>query len=71
MVPLIPQLETLIERHRKASGNPASGPIFANGVGNHLDLDCLYRRQMKEPLKQARIDVNSWNWNLATALASR
>lgn len=55
-VPLILQLEALLERHRKACGNPASGPIFANGVGNPLDLDCLYRRQMKEPLKQARIE---------------
>jgi integrase len=47
-VPLIPQLEALLERHRKASGDPASGPIFANGVGRPLDLHCLYRRQMKE-----------------------
>ena len=34
----------------------ASGPVFANGLRNPLDLDCLYRRQMKEPLKQAKID---------------
>jgi hypothetical protein len=32
-VPLIPQLEALLERHREASGNPASGPIFPNGAG--------------------------------------
>jgi len=60
-VPLIPQLETLLERHRKAIGSPASGPIFANGVGNPLDLDCLYRRQMKEPLRQARIEWEGWH----------
>ena len=59
--PLIPQLEALLERHRKANGNPASGPIFANGVRNPLDLDCLYRRQMKEPLKQARIAWEGWH----------
>lgn len=60
-VPLIPQLETLLERHRKTSGNPASGPIFANGVGKPLDLDCLYRRQMKESLKRARIEWEGWH----------
>jgi integrase len=60
-VPLILQLETLLERHRKASGNPASGPIFANGVGKPLDHDCLYRRQMKEPLKQSRIEWEGWH----------
>ena len=52
-MPLIPELEALLERHSEASGNPASGPIFANGPGKALDLDSLYRRQMKEPLKAA------------------
>jgi integrase len=60
-VPLIPQLETLLEQHRKACGNPASGPIFANGVGKPLDLDCLYRRQMKEALEKARIEWEGWH----------
>ena len=60
-VPLIPQLQTLLEQHRKASGSPASGPIFANGAGKALDLDSLYRRQMKEPLKQAGIEWEVWH----------
>jgi hypothetical protein len=38
-VALIPQLEALLEQHRKMSGNPASGPIFASRVGKPLDLD--------------------------------
>jgi hypothetical protein len=32
-VPLIPQLNALLEQHRERSGNPAFGPIFANGAG--------------------------------------
>jgi integrase len=60
-VPLIPQLEALLERHREASGNPASGPIFANGAGKAFDLDSLYRRQMKDPLKAAEIEWEGWH----------
>jgi integrase len=60
-VPLIPQLEALLERHRKASGSPASGPIFANGKGKALDLDSLYHRQMKEPFKAAGIEWEGWH----------
>jgi integrase len=59
-VPLIPQLEALLDRHRKASGNPASGSIFANG-GKALDLDSLYRRQMQGPLKAAGIEWEGWH----------
>jgi integrase len=60
-VPLIPQLEAILERHRAGHGNPSSGPIFANGVGKALDLDSLYNRQMKEPLKRAGIDWEGWH----------
>jgi integrase len=60
-VPLIPQLEALLERHREANGNPASGPIFANGAGKAFDLDSLYRRQMKERLKAAGTEWEGWH----------
>lgn len=60
-VPLIPQLEALLERHREASGSPASGPIFANGKGKALDLDSLCHRQMKEPLKASGIEWEGWH----------
>ena len=60
-VPLIPQLEAWLEQHRAASGNPVSGPIFANGAGKALDLDSLYRRQMKQPLKAAGIEWEGWH----------
>ena len=60
-VPLIPQLEVLLERHRALNGNPASGPIFANRVGKALDLDSLYRREMKDRIRAAGIDWEGWH----------
>jgi len=60
-VPLIPQLETILEQHRRVSGNPVSGPIFVNNAGKGLDLDSLYRRQMREPLKHAGIEWEGWH----------
>jgi integrase len=61
VVPLIPQVCTLLEQHRVACGNPISGPIFANGAGNALDLDSLYQRQMKCPLRQTGIEWEGWH----------
>jgi integrase len=60
-VPLIPQLSALLEVHRAANGNPASGPIFANGAGKAMDLDSLYQRQMKSPLERAGIEWEGWH----------
>ena len=51
----------MLERHREAMGNPATGPIFANGAGTAFDLDSLYRHQMKERLEQAGIDWEGWH----------
>jgi integrase len=60
-VPLIPQLEVLLQKHRAANGNPNKGPIFPNGVGKAVDIDSLYHRQMKEPLEAAGIDWEGWH----------
>jgi integrase len=60
-VPLIPQLNTLLEQHRERSSNPTLGPIFANGAGKPLDLDSLYRRQMEKPLKEVGIEWEGWH----------
>ena len=51
----------MLERLREAMGNPANWPIFANGAGKRLDLDSLYRHQMKERLEQAGIDWEGWH----------
>jgi integrase len=60
-VPLIPQLNALLEQHRDRSGNPAFGPIFANGAGKPVDLDSLYHRQMEKPLREAAIEWEGWH----------
>ena len=61
VVVLIPQVSALLEQHRIACGNPVSGPIFANGAGNALDLDSLYQRQMKEPFRKAGVEWEGWH----------
>jgi len=60
-LPLIPQLQSMLERHRETMGNPATGPIFANGAGKGFDLDSLYRHQMRDRLEQAGIEWEGWH----------
>jgi len=60
-VPVIPQLEQILDEHRKSFGNPAGGWIFQNSRGNPLDLDALYRREMKHVLRRAGIDWCGWH----------
>jgi integrase len=60
-VPCREEESAILQRYRRSSGNPASGPIFMNGAGKGLDLDSLYRRQMQEPLKLAKIEWEGWH----------
>src|SRR5260370_11913458 len=50
-VPVIPQLAERLAAHRKACGNPATGPIFANGSGKPLSLDWFCWTYMRDVLK--------------------
>jgi integrase len=43
-VPVIPQLQGMLDAHRKTCGNPVTGPIFANSAGNPMDLHNLEYR---------------------------
>jgi integrase len=43
-VPVIPQLQAMLDAHRRACGNPVCGPIFASGAGNPVDLQNLANR---------------------------
>jgi integrase len=52
-VPVIPQLAQRLSAHRLKCGNPVAGPIFRNSVGNPLDLNACYQREMKDVLKRA------------------
>lgn len=61
VVYLVPQLSVLLEEHRKRNGSPKSGPIFANRADKPIDLDSLYRQQMKLPLEKAGIEWEGWH----------
>jgi integrase len=52
---VIPQLALHLAVHRRACGNPISGPIFVNGRGNPRSMDGLYWREMRDVLKKAGI----------------
>lgn len=60
-VPVVPQLAVRLAAHRRACGNPISGPIFVNGRGNPISLDALYWRQMRDVLKKAGIQWKGWH----------
>jgi integrase len=60
-VPVIPQLADRLRAHWIACGRPASGPIFANSLRKPLDLDALYRRQMKDVLTKASVEWVGWH----------
>jgi integrase len=59
-VPVIPQLAQRLDAHRLKRGNPTAGPIFANSVGNPLDLNACYQREMKDALRRAGILWHGW-----------
>ena len=60
-VPVIPQLAERLAAYRKTCGNPSTGPIFTNKLGRPLDLEWLYRTQMKDVLKKAGIVWAGWH----------
>jgi integrase len=60
-VPVIRQLADRLRAHWIACRRPATGPIFANSLGKPLDLDALYRRQMKDVLKKAGVEWVGWH----------
>jgi len=60
-VPVIPQLAEKLAAHRKMCGNPFSGPMFANSLGKPLDLESLYRREMKEALLHSGVQWRGWH----------
>ena len=43
-VPVIRQLAERLEMHRLGSGNPQSGPVFANALGKPLALGSVVNR---------------------------
>ena len=77
-VPVIPQLRGMLDAHRKICGDPAKGPIFANGKMNPMDLHnlecrvilpilhrCKHCREAKEAHKNAdhRFELDRKQWH--------
>ncbi|HWX94055.1 MAG TPA: tyrosine-type recombinase/integrase [Terriglobales bacterium] len=60
-VPVIGQLAAMLERHRLACGNPASGWIFAATNGSPLHLDNLVRRVILPVLGKAGVKWRGWH----------
>jgi len=60
-VPVIPQLAERLAAYRTGCGSPFTGPIFANTLGRPLDLEWLYRTQMKDVLKKVGIVWAGWH----------
>jgi integrase len=54
-VPVIRQLADRLELHRLRSGNPQSGPIFANSLGNALHLGNLVNRVILPALNRCEV----------------
>ena len=60
-VPVIPQLAARLDSYRKTCGQPSSGAMFANGLGNPLDLEWLYRTHIKDVLRRAGVQWTGWH----------
>ena len=54
-VPVIRQLAERLEMHRLRSGNPQTGPIFANAVGKPLALSNVVKRAILPALSRCEI----------------
>jgi integrase len=58
-VPVIRQLAERLELHRLRSGNPQSGPIFANSVGKPLNMNNLLKRAILPSLNRCAVCLKS------------
>jgi integrase len=54
-VPVIPRLAAILDRHRLASGNPSSGPMFANSKGKPASLNNTLNREILPALDRCAV----------------
>jgi integrase len=57
----MPQLVERLAHFRGLVGSRDRGPVFANAVGNPMDLNALYYRQMRESLAKAGVEWLGWH----------
>jgi integrase len=60
-VPVMPQLVERLAHFRQLVNNPDRGPVFANAVGNPMDLNAHYYRQMRKALATAGVEWLGWH----------
>jgi integrase len=60
-IPVIRQLAERLELHRLRTGNPQTGPIFANGKGKPLSLVALAARVIVPALKGHDLEWRGWH----------
>jgi len=61
-VPIIPQLDKILDAYWKACGRPASGWVWPAARGNlPMALSNLYRRHIAGPMKKAKLTWNGWH----------
>ncbi len=60
-VPVIPQLASRLEHFRQSVADPDRGPVFANSVGNPMDLNALYYRHMRKQLRKMGVEWLGWH----------
>jgi integrase len=60
-VPVIPALSRVLDQHRQACGNPASGLMFRGQHGRPRCLDCVVREIIKPKLKEAGLEWHGWH----------
>jgi len=51
-VPVIPQLALRLDMHKLRAGNPVTGPMFANSLGNRLSINNMQARFMLPALNR-------------------
>jgi len=60
-VPVIAQLREKLDNHRVLTGNPQSGPIFADGVGNPTSLAKIAHDVIRPTLDKTNMTWHGWH----------
>ena len=67
-IPVIAPLKVLLDRHRVGCGNPQHGFIFANELGNPMNLEAVARDVIRPALVKENLRWHAFRRGLATNL---
>lgn len=60
-VPVIRQLAEILNEYRKSIGGPATGVMFHNGSGTHMDCDKLAQRIIRPAIEKLGLEWYGWH----------